>query len=142
MVTNKVDAAGCCYLKASLPDQNNLVPFSNNILGQTYQKQFSGFGTEAARTGYQFLDFKDSPNNDIPGACLTSLDACFDLCDASATKSSSNSMKCVGIVFRYDNNQGDGMSNCCYLKSYIGNARSLSAFSGTSFGVTYARTRE
>ena len=80
MITNEFYPIGCCYLKSWLPSQNNLVQFSNNIVGQTYQKQFSGLGTEPAKDGYTLVGLRDSPNHDITGACRTTLDSCFDLC--------------------------------------------------------------
>ena len=81
LVTNEEYPYGCCYLKTSLRSENDLVPFPNNIVGQTYKKEFSGRGTAPAKIGYEFLNFKDYPNNDILGKCDSTLDACFDLCN-------------------------------------------------------------
>jgi hypothetical protein len=111
------------------------VPFPNNIVGQTYKKAFIGLGTHIAKTGYEFLGFKDFPNYDIPGKCGTNLDVCFELCDASATNKDS-AIRCVGVVFRYDN------GNCCYLKNSMGSGNGLASFLGSDFGVAYSRTRE
>ena len=82
VITNQQFPIGCCYLKNSLKDVNSLGIFLNNVVGQTYKKTFIGFGNEPTKAGYQLMGLKDSPYNDIPGACWITLDACFQLCDS------------------------------------------------------------
>ena len=82
VITNEYFPIGCCYLKTRLNDVNRLDVFVNGIVGQTYKKTFIGLGNEPTKAGYQLMGIKDSPDNDIPGACWITLDACFQLCDS------------------------------------------------------------
>jgi len=132
VITNQQFPIGCCYLKNSLKDVNSLGIFLNNVVGQTYKKTFIGLGNEPTRAGYQLMGLKDSPYNDIPGACWITLDACFQLCDSKGND-------CKGFTFRFDHNQFDGTGNCCYLKYQVSSG-TLGDFRGSDFGITYAKS--